>query len=851
MKRIALRLVLAGAFGVVGTGCVTGIHCETSASCPGNGVCDPGLKVCVTPEDGGATGGGMATGGGGAVGGGTGTGGAGGGTPGCASNCAAGQTCQPGQVDGTCRSAVIAIRAPMPDQEFLGGASLRVSASVTDWDGGQWPEATVPASVSAGTGPSGGVLVKEGAFFVGDVVLPQTEGVTTVVVGWEAVDASVTVVTRVPSCSAATVASCAEWQECVANVDGGACVSSGIQLSWIAPDAGSAFNGNSVTGVLRVQKADGGDVLPSPVPVRGPDGFAAAFGRTGSQAEGTLTLSGADGNKTFVAGWEGGGPTASIVLVRDTTPPTLNVTALGRAPDAGDPDPVVASAWKKDEKALVKVVVDDAAVVVSASNFTVPWGGSVASTTGSRCGCVGAGCGCFEVDLARTVVNGIRWTVSVSVGPVSDAVGNVSTQASASIDVTRFKWSRELTSNTATSMRPLALSASGVIFAGVVEGLGGRLFAFSPGGNNAWSAPYSAHITAGPVVSSTDVWIATLTPTPSAQFQPISISGSLGTADCGAFLGSYVGDLSLATVPLLVGDSGERPLGVLSGGYVKVADGSCTPAVLPTFGGPAHIVAQESDAGLNVFVGSDTGATVWKRLLVENQAWNPAGASSASPSVVPPKGLFLTGMFFGGGGGGVANGGVFSISASSPINGGFQEYAPMGAAQAGPVSVGNGYVVYGDDSGRLVRVEYSDAGVFGTATAVTVAANSSTQATNPVIGAGGRIYSLASNASNGTLAVSSASSDLSEHWHGALLFDTSRSLAQPALDVLRDSSGAKVCRGLGVLYISAAASSGAAKVTALLVDSEGLEPTAPWPKFQRDNANTGNISRSTAPWSCP
>jgi hypothetical protein len=233
------RVIFVMALGAGVAGCVPSGRCETSASCPGGGVCDPVYRLCVTPADGGAVGGD-------------------GGTPGCAVNCAAGQTCQPGQVGGTCRSAVIAIRAPMPNEEFLGGARVRVSASVTDWDGGQWPETTVPASASAGIGPIGSVLVKEGPVFMGDFVLPETGGVMTVVVGWEAVDASVTVVTRVPSCSAAVIASCAGWQECVANVDGGACVSSGIQLSWIAPDAGSAFNGSSVTGVLRVQKADGG-----------------------------------------------------------------------------------------------------------------------------------------------------------------------------------------------------------------------------------------------------------------------------------------------------------------------------------------------------------------------------------------------------------------------------------------------------------------------------------------------------------------------------------------------------------------------------------------------------------------
>jgi hypothetical protein len=85
-----------------------------------------------------------------------------------------------------------------------------------------------------------------------------------------------------------------------------------------------------VRGAARKGRPYRDDVLPSSVPVRGPNGPIAAFMRTQSQALGTLSCDGGDGAKTWVAGWEGGGPTASLTLLRDTTPPTLTVTALGR-----------------------------------------------------------------------------------------------------------------------------------------------------------------------------------------------------------------------------------------------------------------------------------------------------------------------------------------------------------------------------------------------------------------------------------------------------------------------------------------------------------------------------------------
>jgi hypothetical protein len=175
----------------------------------------------------------------------------------------------------------------------------------------------------------------------------------------------------------------------------------------------------------------------------------------------------------------------------------------------------------------------------------------------------------------------------------------------------------------------------------------------------------------------------------------------------------------------------------------------------------------------------------------------------------------------------------------------FKSYAPVGAAQAGPVSVGSDYVVYGDSSGRLVRVGYVAGDFATTETAATVTAGVSSQLVNPVIGAGEHIYSISAD---GTLVVSGAAT-LSEEWRENGFFPVASSkLAQPALDVLR-SGATPQCRGLGVLYVSSA-KAGAATVTAVLVDSQGLEPAAPWPKFQRDNANSGNLSRPLDAWTC-
>jgi hypothetical protein len=79
-----------------------------------------------------------------------------------------------------------------------------------------------------------------------------------------------------------------------------------------------------------------------------------------------------------------------------------------------------------------------------------------------------------------------------------------------------------------------------------------------------------------------------------------------------------------------------------------------------------------------------------------------------------------------------------------------------------------------------------------------------------------------------------------------------------ALDVYRDSAGNKVCPTgtattrppLGVLY-TLTKNGSTATLTAIIVDSPGLDPMAPWPKYQRDNGNTGNINSDISFWTCP
>ena len=137
-------------------------------------------------------------------------------------------------------------------------------------------------------------------------------------------------------------------------------------------------------------------------------------------------------------------------------------------------------------------------------------------------------------------------------------------------------------------------------------------------------------------------------------------------------------------------------------------------------------------------------------------------------------------------------------------------------------------------------------GVFGSATIATNLTGNTTQDVSPILGAGSLVYVVSRS---GEVFVRNTNAIATPVWSASFVA-AADVVGQPALDVLRDSAGMKQCRGLGVLYLPS--SSGTeATLTALLVDSEGLDRNAPWPKYQRDNANTGNASRSLVPWSCP
>jgi hypothetical protein len=134
-------------------------------------------------------------------------------------------------------------------------------------------------------------------------------------------------------------------------------------------------------------------------------------------------------------------------------------------------------------------------------------------------------------------------------------------------------------------------------------------------------------------------------------------------------------------------------------------------------------------------------------------------------------------------------------------------------------------VAVGLENAKLYVLELGDGGTRTIDTAGEVIRGA------PVWGAGGYVYTAV--ATNGTIqARQPVENVVWEVVPGA----GSAFNASANLDCSRSTDGGVLPGRPGVLY----AASADGRVYALIVDSPGLDPAAPWPRYQHDSRNTGN-----------
>ena len=232
--------------------------------------------------------------------------------------------------------------------------------------------------------------------------------------------------------------------------------------------------------------------------------------------------------------------------------------------------------------------------------------------------------------------------------------------------------------------------------------------------------------------------------------------------------------------------------------------------------------------GQNIFYGTQDAAVASYDLSTESRR---IGWPQIFPVAVPGLAIVGEQIFASSGiGGSNSLGGLSKIS----VEGGAVEtiYPVTGSARVFNFAIGNGERVYFGAETTASKDLYSLSLMSG-AYATLLASGVGTLRGAPVVGLGGTFYTVNTDGD-----VRAWLPDSTESLWGTKLEQGAGEATNisPTLDCLRDAAGQAVAGSrLGVLYVAADT-----KVYAFIVDSPGLDPDAPWPKYQHDARNTGN-----------
>jgi hypothetical protein len=411
-------------------------------------------------------------------------------------------------------------------------------------------------------------------------------------------------------------------------------------------------------------------------------------------------------------------------------------------------------------------------------------------------------------------------------------------KADGGINVTRWKWRYSAGAPIYTTP---AIADDGTIVFGTSDGGSGSLYALTPAGAEKW-----APVELGPVEASVVIGLGA---SPLLYVAPSLPSGSRINAvraadgsDAGVCLGSsgvgfgkpILSGLALVSTP---GDTGvlESAVGLAGGTrlvtFRPAAQGSADPACLEaaapfqqsqfetvvTDGAALFLGAQ--DNSIRSFVFEPTSIN-W----VKNAAWGVSGAVLIGDSEVSALAVDGPDLVFG-----VHPFGLMKVARSSGVATALGPDGGVTGDPSGP-AIDQASVVFGSgtESLPLVLAQNRQSGEF------TVSQSAGLVRSVPLMGTHQLSYALTTSG-----ALETRGATLVLRW-SARLSQTGRFRASPTLDCARGGGATG-----GVLY----AASDVGEFLAVLVDSEGLEKTSPWPKYQHDVRNTGNPS--TPIQTCP
>jgi hypothetical protein len=550
---------------------------------------------------------------------------------------------------------------------------------------------------------------------------------------------------------------------------------------------------------------------------------------------------------------------ASVDFTVDRTGPTLWVEVPMSAPDYGPttsefiPTEDGGGWYRKDEVVSVTVRSSDTDVDVSSLKLKAQFGGSATTTLQSPSIC-DAGCWKFSLDLSQIEMPAFRGDVVLS--PVgSDMLANTLHASDAGVlHVTRWQWAKKIGQGGAAKYLTAtpAVGNGGRLFIGIAANNTG-IAAIDPDGGNAWT-PVSDDAVVGPVAAgrgsagrehvffqpSSTTSTGTLksldakTGTNGMQDMQVCAGGG-GTANEGGVALFAENSAAVASIGVQADSSNSR-------GRVLIPESqncssTTTATGLQKVSAPGNLVTAPplaamagSNGHLRLF---SYDATAQSLALVStvDQAVGAIGT-------VNGLGMLSATRVVGAGGGGPGVGGLFAfdVDAGTSVVNAWPTATALATPTSGPAVGASGvYASIRTGNGKvgLVRVRAADGVAQAQSAELSTSSFMGTEVPTPVLGANGRAYVVDENGSLYVLP-SAFAPDAGADWETKLPGVVGGTVsASPTLDCDRRMPNSHS----GVLYI--ATESG--WLVSYLVDSTGLDPTAPWPKYARDSRNTGSF----------
>jgi hypothetical protein len=616
-----------------------------------------------------------------------------------------------------------------------------------------------------------------------------------------------------------------------------------------------------------------GDSIPVRAELRVRPGFASNFPeslrfrvtRNDGGTGGVLSRSTADAG-VYPAQWEppgegvflltaaypaDGGPSTTVQLTVDNTPPTFNVTVppADEGPSqwgAVYGDPALAHAWRRDQVVPVKLRTNEPNLELASLKVRLygTEGGAAPEVNVTPFAasehCDAGFCGVARVKLWEPPFNVFRGQMRIEVRG-HDKGGHEAT-SSTSLDVTRWKW--VFHDESGAIKTPPAIGARGTVYVGTNGSSSGKVFALNPTGALEWQSQVGA-VVGGPAVGSFDgstelIYVGANSASDGSLYALQSGNGGAVLVCTVPADGAFQGALALGKTGAALVETASSVYNVSSGSAVIVGISPGAPVKCPVTESPSRgeqiprlfpgaPVVMRNDSLF--FSGSSSSGFKVTSYTVGSPT--PRAGWPVTSSAVP-RDLVLVGPDI-----------VGAAASSDPVMGGLfgipQEGAmlltplyPPGSTWSSRVfslAVGGSNVAFFGAEQAGYNNSLNRFGLSAPSGAQRALGYSSIRAT-PVIGANGTVYTVTTVGNVEAWAADA----LSPRWSLPAASALGSVEASPTLDCSRDATGAVVEGNHGVLYVPAGGN-----LYAFVVDSRGLNSSAPWPKYQHDVRNTGNL----------